>query len=396
METLLTLNAGSSSIKFAVYPYQQESIAPALYKGQIEGLGDAPRLETEDGAGRPLDHQTLDLAGDADSQHRAALAALLAWLHARGADHGVQAVGHRVVHGGDEFAAPVRINEGVLTRLARYSYLAPLHQPHNLRGIQAITAIRPDLPQVACFDTSFHLGQPDVARHIALPRTLTENGLKRYGFHGLSYHYVAESLPHHLPPAARKRVIIAHLGNGASLCALQDGRSIATTMGFTALDGLVMGTRCGNIDPGVVLHLLDQEGMDTTRVTQLLYKESGLLGVSGISADMRTLLASPDPAAAEAVDLFCYRAIREIGSLVAALGGLDALIFTAGIGQHAAPVRARICQALGWLGLEFDTAANARHATTISTTESRVHTLVLPTDEEVMIARLTRECLRRT
>jgi acetate kinase len=281
------------------------------------------------------------------------------------------------------------LNDAALAMLRGFIPLAPLHQPHNLAGIDALRAHLPGVPQVACFDTDFHRTQPSLAQLFALPRRITAQGVRRYGFHGLSYEYIADVLPHHLGEGADGKVIVAHLGNGASMCAMKERRSIATTMGFTALDGLMMGTRAGNLDPGVLLYLMDYQGMDAKTLEKLLYKESGLLGVSGISQDMRELLASDRPEAREAVDLFCYRIVREIGSLAAALGGLDALVFTGGIGEHAAPVRAQVCAALGWMGVELDAAANAAHGRRIATADSSVDVLVLPTNEEWMIARHT-------
>lgn len=282
----------------------------------------------------------------------------------------VRAVGHRVVHGGSAYGAPIRLDAGHIEALRRLTPLAPLHQPHNLAGIDAITRLLPNVPQVACFDTAFHHTQPPLAQRLGLPRALHDEGIRNYGFHGLSYEYVATQLPAHLGERADGRIIVAHLGSGASLCAMRERRSIATTMGFSTLDGLLMATRCGNLDPGVMLYLLQARGMDAAAISDLLYQQSGLLGVSGISGDMRALLASPAPAAAEAVDLFCYRVQREIGSLAAALGGLDALVFTGGIGEHAHSVRERICAGLGWLN-------------------EKLVTLTVATDEECMIAQHT-------
>ena len=298
-----------------------------------------------------------------------------------------------MVHGGIEFSAPVRVNAAVLDALARLVPLAPLHQPHNLAAIRAVAARAPELPQVACFDTAFHTGQPPLAQAFALPRRLTEAGLRRYGFHGLSYEYIAHLLPSVDVRAASGRTVVAHLGNGASMCALAAGRSAASTMGFTALDGLPMGTRCGAIDPGVLLYLLEHEGMDARALEKLLYHESGLLGVSGVSSDMRALLASDDAHAREAVDLFVYRIVRELGSLAAALGGLDALVFTAGIGENAPSIRSRVCRAAAWLGIELDENANARGGPRISSAGSRTSAWVLPTYEELMIALHTRAAL---
>jgi acetate kinase len=299
------------------------------------------------------------------------------------------AVGHRVGHGGLRYVEPVRVDDTVLAELETLVPLAPLHQPHNLAPIVALRGRRPELPQVACFDTAFHRTQPAVAQAFALPREYSEQGVRRYGFHGISYEYIASELPRYDPRAAAGRVVVAHLGNGSSLCALRDGRSVATTMGFSSLDGLPMGTRCGALDPGVLLHLLNHYHLDTPALEALLYKGSGLLGVSGVSSDMRALLASTDPRAAAAVDLYVYRIGRELGSLAAALGGLDALVFTAGIGAHAAAVRARVCRDAAWLGLTPDEAANAAGGPRISRAGSTVSAWVIPTDEELMIARHT-------
>jgi len=298
-------------------------------------------------------------------------------------------VGHRVVHGGPEFARPVRIDREVLARLERFVPLAPLHQPHNLAPIRMLLARRPDLPQVACFDTAFHSTNPPVAQRFAIPTELHDAGVRRYGFHGLSYEYVASVLPEHDRRAASGKTVVCHLGNGSSMCAIEKGSSIASTMGFTALDGLAMGTRCGAIDPGVLLYLMDERKMDARAIEKLLYQQSGLLGVSGISSDMRKLLESNEPHAQLAVDLFVYRIRRELGSLAAALGGLDALIFTAGIGENSAVIRERVCRDATWLGVEVDSDANRSGGPRISTKASRVSAWVLPTNEELMIARHT-------
>lgn len=298
-----------------------------------------------------------------------------------------------MVHGAERYAEPVVLDDAAIEALAGFIPLAPLHQPHNVAGIRALHGLLPGVPQIACFDTAFHQTQPAIARRFALPRALSETGIKRYGFHGLSYEYIAHVLPDHFGAKAGGRVVVAHLGNGASMCAMQGRRSVATTMGFTALDGLMMGTRCGNIDPGVLLHLMEFHRMDAAGITKLLYKESGLLGVSGLSQDMRALLASGAPEAAEAVELFCYRVSRELGSLAAALGGLDALVFTAGIGEHAAPIRERVCRQAEWLGVRLDSAANERSETRISASDSAVDVLVVPTNEEWMIARHVTERL---
>jgi len=394
-DALLTLNAGSSSIKFALFarasngdpiPAQPELV------GQIDGIGAKPHLKAKDKSGNTLDNADLPITGE--GQHRAALAHLVAWLHEHEAGWRIAGVGHRVVHGAQSYSHPIKLNDAHVARLREFIPLAPLHQPHNLAGIEAMRAALPGIPQVACFDTAFHRTQPPIAQLFALPRRITAQGVRRYGFHGLSYEYIADVLPQHLADGrAEGRVIVAHLGNGASMCAMVGRKSQATTMGFTAVEGLMMGTRTGALDPGVLLYLMDYDGMDAKALTQLLYKESGLLGVSGISQDMRELLASDRPEAAEAVELFCYRIVREIGSLAAAIGGLDALVFTGGIGEHAAPVRAIVCRQLAWLGVELDAAANAADDVRISPAASRVATLVLPTNEEWMLARHTAELI---
>lgn len=388
---ILTLNAGSSSIKFALFALAEPLRPQAALHGEIDGIGAQPRLKAENSAGAVLAELTFpELAGlPADEQHRRTLDFLMRWLDEHDAGWRIAAVGHRVVHGAERYAAPVVLAPADIEALAGFIPLAPLHQPHNVAGIRALAALLPGVPQAACFDTAFHMTQPAVARRFALPRRLSDAGIKRYGFHGLSYEYIARVLPQHLGSKADGRVVVAHLGNGASMCAMRERRSVATTMGFTALDGLMMGTRCGAIDPGVLLHLMEFHGMDAAGITKLLYKASGLLGVSGISQDMRALLDSAAPEAAEAVELFCYRIARELGSLAAALGGLDALVFTAGIGEHAAPVRERICRQSEWLGVKLDEAANDRHATRIGSDASKVDVLVLPTNEEWMIAQHT-------
>lgn len=387
-DAVLTINAGSSSIKFALFERDDPVRPQAALRGELDGIGAQPRLKARDAQGAVLAELTFaELAGlPADEQHRRSLDFLVRWLDEHDNAWRIVAVGHRVVHGADRYAAPVALSPADVDALAGFVPLAPLHQPYNVAGIRALAALLPEVPQVACFDTAFHMTQPERARRFALPRRLSEAGIKRYGFHGLSYEYIARVLPQHLGAKAEGRVAVAHLGNGASMCALKERRSVATTMGFTALDGLMMGTRCGAIDPGVLLHLMEFRGMDAAALTKLLYKESGLLGVSGVSQDMRALLGSPAPEAAEAVELFCYRIARELGSLAAALGGLDALVFTAGIGEHAAPVREKVCRQAEWLGVQLDAEANARHAARISAPGSPVDVLVLPTNEEWMIA----------
>lgn len=383
MSAYLILNTGSSSIKCQLF---DAASLQAIFSAQLSGIGsDNPTWKVR---GTLQQDATLPAALD----NAAAMQFVISQLAQLTANHALSAIGHRVVHGGNVFTQPVIINHRVEQQLQALISLAPLHQPFNLQGIDACRAQWPALPQIACFDTAFHHTQPPVARLFALPREYAERGIVRYGFHGLSYQYISEQL-RTLAPTAR-RVIVAHLGSGASLCALRDGISIDTTMGFTALDGLMMGSRCGSLDAGVVLHLLQQEHLGADAISTLLYRKSGLLGVSGISADMRELLANPAPTAQQAVELFIYRCIREIGALVAVLGGLDGLVFTAGIGEHAAPVRARICARLQWLGTTLYEGADKEglHGTrTLSTADSRVQVLVIPTNEELVIAAACRE-----
>ncbi len=392
-DAILVLNAGSSSIKFALFPCDEDIPAQPAMAGQIDGIGAKPHLRAKDAQGGLLDDTDLDLQGPAERQHKAAMVFLVDWLQTHEAGWKIVGVGHRVVHGGERFSAPIRLDEKNIAALRALIPLAPLHQPHNLAGIDAMRAALPDAPQVACFDTAFHRSQPHVAQLFALPRRYTAEGVRRYGFHGSSYEFIAHVLPQHLGERADGKIIVAHLGNGASMCAMEKRKSVASTMGFTAVEGLMMGTRSGALDPGVLLYLMNSHRMDVQALTRLLYKESGLLGVSGISQDMRELLASDQPEAKEAIDLFCYRIVREAGSLAAALGGLDALVFTGGIGEHAAPVRAQICQSLGWLGVDFDAAANESKASRISKPGSRTEVLVIPTNEEWMIARHTADLL---
>jgi acetate kinase len=390
-DAILTLNAGSSSIKFALYAKTKPISQQAEMTGQIDGIGARPHIKAKDKNGNKLDDVDIPLAGDADTQHHEALEFLVDWLHSHEAGWTIVGVGHRVVHGGSVYSQPVLLTDQCTDKLRQFVPLAPLHQPHNLDGIDALHACLPGVPQVGCFDTAFHRTQPEVAQRFALPRKITDEGVRRYGFHGLSYEYIADTLPSLIGDKADGKVIVAHLGNGASLCAMEGRKSVASTMGFTAVEGLMMGTRTGSIDPGVLLYLMEFHNYDLKSLTKLLYKESGLLGVSGISQDMRTLLESNEQAAKEAVELFCYRLIREIGSLTAALGGLDALVFTGGIGEHAAPVRAAACKGLAWLGIQLDEQANIKNASHISTTDSQVKALVIPTNEEWMLARHTVE-----
>ena len=383
-DAVLVLNAGSSSLKFSLYEVGGAEPAAAL-RGGIDGLPDAARLAVRDGAGAPVVARSL--AGGGVLDHAGALDALFATLRGELGGRRVIAVGHRVVHGGTEFAAPVRVDAPVLAALERLVPLAPLHQPHNLAPIRRLLVRRPELPQVACFDTAFHRTLAPEEQLFALPPAYAERGIRRYGFHGLSYEAISAALPRVDPRAAAGRTVVLHLGNGASLCALRAGRSAATTRGFSTLDGLVMGTRCGALDPGVLLHLLVREGMVARALERLLYDESGLLGVSGVSGDMRALLASADPRARLALDLFVHRIARELGALAAVLGGLDALVFTAGIGEHAAPIRARVCEGARWLGVALDPDANASHGPRISAAASAASAWVIPTDEEGVIAR---------
>jgi acetate kinase len=388
-EAVLTLNAGSSSIKFALF--ELGGAAPrAVSRGQIEGIGTAPHFRATDPTGAVLAERRWERA---DATHEALLGAVLDWVDSHLGAESLVGVGHRVVHGGAAHDRPALVTGALLKELERLVPLAPLHQPHNLSPIRAVAAARPGLPQVACFDTGFHRSMAPVATRLALPRQYEAEGVRRYGFHGLSYEYIARRLRAEAPTLASGRMIAAHLGNGASLCAMRDGRSVDTTMGFTALDGLVMGTRCGTIDPGAILYLQQAYGMDTAAVEDLLYRRSGLLGVSGIGSDMRALLASDDPRAREAVELFVFRIGREAGALAGTLGGLDGFVFTAGIGEHAVEIRALACARLAWLGVVLDEAANARGAGIISTAGSRVEVRVIPTDEEAMIALHTLETI---
>jgi acetate kinase len=390
-DLIVILNAGSSSLKFTIYADTGETPG-VLYDGQIEGIGTGTRFKAKDGAGKVIEEKKWPPGKPLD--HEGAIDALFAW--ARGvlnSSDRIVAVGHRVFHGGLKYTKPTVVNDHILDDLEKFVPLAPLHQPHNLAPIRVIAKRNPGLPQVACFDTSFHTSIPAVAQAFALPRIYTEQGVRRYGFHGLSYEYIASVLPGYDPEAARGRTVVAHLGNGASMCAMKGLKSVACTLGFTAVEGLMMGTRCGTLDPGVMLYLMDECGMDARAIENLIYKESGLLGVSGISSDMRTLLESTDPRAAEAVDLFVYRITRELGSLAAALGGLDALVFTGGIGENAAPIRERVCRAAKWLGLQFDEKANEAGGPRISREGKRVRAWVIPTDEELMIALHTRQVL---
>ena len=384
-DAVLTINAGSSSLKFSLWRVEAQAPTLAL-EGQIEGIGTAPHMSAKDAQGRQLADRHWD---DAGMDHAAFFRVLGGWLREQLGDTRLAGVGHRVVHGGTEFAAPVRIDDAVLAKLDKLCPLAPLHQPHNLAGIRAVAAAQPDLPQVACFDTAFHRAHSELADWFALPRRFYDDGIRRYGFHGLSYEYIARTLPSVAPELKDANVVVAHLGSGASMCAMRAGRSVDSTMGFTALDGLPMGTRSGALDPGVVLHLIRAYEMDADAIEAMLYHDCGLKGVSGISNDMRDLLASDDPHAAQAVELFVWHIAKQLGALAAVLGGLDAFVFTAGIGERSPEIRQRVCDRAGWLGIEIDEAANKAGGPRISTAASRVAVFAIPTDEEQMIARHT-------
>jgi acetate kinase len=388
-EPILVINAGSSSLKFSVFETEADRSLSINVHGQVEGIGGATRLTVEDAT-----HHSLADRQVRGGSHDAAIGAIQQWFadHA-GSASGFDGVGHRVVHGGEIYSQPVLIDSAVLAGLEQLVPLAPLHQPHQIAAIRAISSLSPGARQVACFDTAFHSSQPPLAREFALPRELSARGIRRYGFHGLSYEFIVSVLPRVAPECLDARLVVAHLGSGASLCAIHQGRSVATTMGFSALDGVPMGTRCGALDPGVLLYLLQHEQMTPKGIEQLLYEHSGLLGVSGISGDMRALLASSAPAAAQAVDLFVYRIGREIGSLVAAMGGLDGLVFTGGIGEHAHQIRARVCEQAAWLGVELRQSANESGGPRISTAHSKVSVWVIPTDENLMVAQHARKLL---
>jgi acetate kinase len=386
-DAIAVLNAGSSSIKFSLFAQTGDDLELTL-RGQAEGLQTAPRFVAKSARGETL--STHAWADGSPLGHDAALEHIVDFLREKMQGLSLKGIGHRVVHGGLKYALPMRVDHAVLQDLQQFVPLAPLHQPHNLTPIRLMLERRPELPQVACFDTAFHRSQPELAQMFALPKELHDEGVRRYGFHGLSYEYIASMLPQLDAAAAEGRTVVCHLGNGASMCALSAGRSVASTMGFTAVDGLPMGTRCGALDPGVILYLMDQRGMDARAIEKLIYSQSGLLGVS---SDMRTLLASNEPRAQLAVDLYVYRIARELGSLAAALGGLDALVFTGGIGENSAEIRARVCRGAAWLGLTLDEQANQSGGPRIGTGASKVAAWVLPTNEELMIARHTQRLL---
>lgn len=385
-DAILVLNSGSSSVKFSVFLVESDSLKMEI-RGQLDGLLACPRFVARNSIGKVIAEKSW--GEGVTLGHEGALEHLRIFLLGLAGQMRLAGVGHRVVHGGVEYARPVRITEQVLADLHELIPLAPLHQPHNLQPIGAILERMPEVPQVACFDTAFHRSNPPLAQMFALPRALTEAGVRRYGFHGISYEYISSVLPQYDPRAASGRTVVFHLGNGSSMCALADAKSVASTMGFTAMEGLPMGTRCGSLDPGVVLYLLDQRKMDLRAIEKMLYSESGLLGVSGVSSDVRALLVSEEPGARLALDLYVYRICRELGSLAAALGGLDALVFTAGIGENAVAIREQVCRGATWLGVELDAAANRKGGPCITTRRSRVTAWVIPTNEELMIARHT-------
>jgi acetate kinase len=383
---IAVINAGSSSVKFSFYEGEQRILA-----GQVDGIGTHPSARAAGPNGEEIAPPPLGPKLPAVPSE--ALPAILPWARERLGNRRLAAVGHRVVHGGMHYSRPARVTPELLAELEKLVPLAPLHEPFNLVPIKMAISLDPELPQVACFDTAFHRTAPEVEQAFALPYSFYEEGIRRYGFHGLSYEYIASVLPEHAPEIAEGRVVVAHLGNGCSACAMRAGVSIATTMGFTALDGLPMGTRCGELDAGVVLHLIQQKGMSAQQLVDLLYRRSGMLGLSGVSADFRELLASDEPRARFAVEVFCYRVAGHIASLASALGGLDGIVFTAGVGENAAPVRSAICRACAWLGVELDEKANKEHVQRISTTASGVGAYVIKTDENLMIARHARALL---
>jgi acetate kinase len=389
-DIILVLNAGSSSLKFRAFDASGDEPS-LLLRGQIEGLYTAPSFTVANADGAQIDEKKWDQG--AGFGHQQAIQYIAEFLRGHREGNRLIAVGHRVVHGGVEFSQATRVTPEIIGKLEKLTPLAPLHQPHNLAPIRILAETRPEVPQVACFDTAFHRAQPEAAQAFALPASITERGVRRYGFHGLSYEYIASVLPNFAPKAASGGTVVAHLGNGSSMCAIMAGKSMASTMGFTAVDGLPMGTRCGSVDPGVILYLMDELKMDARAIENMIYKQSGLLGVSGISSDMRVLLESNAPQARFAVELFIYRIGRELGSLAAAMQGINALVFTAGIGEHAPVIRERVCRDAAWLGVELDSDANRKGGPRISTESSKVSAWVIPTNEELMIARHTRAAL---
>lgn len=390
---ILVINSGSSSVKFAVYKIADTGAASPIFRGEVEGIGVSPRFTLRDGKGVTVENKELDVG--IVSGHEDTVKWIEDWIDSYPSDIKLTAVGHRVVHGGTVFTSPVIIDEGVMAKLAKLEKLAPLHQPYNLAGIKAVMNAHRGIPQVACFDTSFHRTQPKVAEMFGLPGEFFESGVLRYGFHGLSYEFIVKRMREVASAVAGGRMIAAHLGNGASMCAIESGRSIATTMGFTALDGLPMGTRSGGIDPGVIFYLVRERGYELEKVEELLYRKSGLLGISGITNDMKALESSSEPSARLAVEYFNYRAVREAGSLTGALGGMDALVFTGGIGENSAFVRREICRGLEWLGIEIDEDANSCGNLLISKPDNSPAVYVIPTNEELMIALHTAKTLKK-
>jgi acetate kinase len=386
MDTILTVNAGSSSLKFQIFETDGKLTLTRLLKGQVDGIGVRPRLRANSANKAALVDQSYTASEVPDVPSAIGVAG--AWLRLRH-DLNPIAVGHRVVHGGPKYDQPILVDNKIVEELSRYIPLAPLHQPNNLAPISSLLNSNPEIPQVACFDTAFHRGHPAVADHFAIPERFYDEGVRRYGFHGLSYEFVASRLQELFPGSTKGRFIVAHLGSGASMCALSNGKSIESTMGFTALDGLPMGTRPGQIDPGVLLYLMTAHGMTAEAVQDFLYTECGLKGLSGISNDMRALEISDSPGAALAIDYFVHRVALNAGMLGAALGGLDGFVFTAGIGENSAPIRSRIAERLTWLGADFDPVANESQSTLISRPNSRIKLYVIPTDEELMIAKHT-------
>jgi acetate kinase len=383
-DVILVVNAGSSSVKFSVFATENKALKLKL-RGQLEGLFTSPRFVAKDAKGAVVSEKSW---GDGVKLgHEGAIDHLRLFLRGFSGELRLVGVGHRVGHGGLKYSEPVRVNEEVLVDLEKLIPLTPLHQPHNLRPIRLVMERMPEVPQVACFDTAFHRTNPPLAQMYGLPKALTDAGVRRWGFHGISYEYIASVLPERAPRAAEGKTVVLHLGNGSSMCALAAGKSVTSTMGFSAVEGLPMGTRCGSLDPGVILFLLEHRKMDVGSIEKLLYNESGLLGVSGISSDVRTLLESREPDAKLALDLYVYRIGRELGSLAAALGGLDALVFTAGIGENAVAIRERVCRDAAWLGVELDAVANAKGQPCITTAQSRVKAWVIHTNEELLIAR---------
>lgn len=387
-DAILVINAGSSSIKFALYEFEN-NCSHVLLKGKIVNIGQCPTLNVFDAKGTDLSQHNIAIFNE-ETSHEELVQWLLEWIELHIQNVTIKCVGHRVVHGGQHFLEGTKVTPSVLLQLKELIPLAPLHQAHNIAAIEAINKWAPALPQLACFDTSFHHTQSKLAMLFALPREYTEKGIIRYGFHGLSYQYIANQLPEYLGELSEGRVIVAHLGNGASMCALKQRQSVATSMGFTALDGLMMGERCGSLDAGVILYLLQQYKMSIEEVEHLLYKESGLLGVSGISNNIQVLQQSNDLHAKQAIDLFCYCAARQLSSLVSTINGIDALVFTAGIGENSPLIREQICEQLTWLGVKIDTNSNQKNNTVISQVDSKVKVIVIPTNEEIVIAEATK------